>query len=208
MVFLFVLMVILIILLVLVFSKIQIQILDFEISSINKIQVSPKYGGELRWYVFNKIPILKIKLNKNTIRKFKLKEKFIDFDIKIWEERKKIDKDFFKIIKKLKFYIKQLNLKIDIGTENAALTSIIVPIISSVIALFLRNKIRTDEEQYFIIQPIYKNQNYLNVELSGIFEIKMNHIINIIYLLIRKDKKGEDKYERTSNRRSYDYSYE
>lgn len=208
MVFLFVLMVILIILLVLVFSKIQIQILDFKISSINKIQVSPKYGGELRWYVFNKIPILKIKLNKNTIRKFKLKEKFIDFDIKIWEERKKIDKDFFKIIKKLKFYIKQLNLKIDIGTENAALTSIIVPAISSVISLVLRNKIKTNEEQYFIIQPIYKNQNYLNVELSGIFEIKMNHIINIIYLLIRKDKKGEDKYERTSNRRSYDYSYE
>lgn len=208
MVFLFVLMVILIILLVLVFSKIQIQILDFEISSINKIQVSPKYGGELRWYVFNKIPILKIKLNKNTIRKFKLKEKFIDFDIKIWEERKKIDKDFFKIIKKLKFYIKQLNLKIDIGTENAALTSIIVPAISSVISLVLRNKIKTNEEQFFIIQPIYKNQNYLNVELSGIFEIKMNHIINIIYLLIRKDKKGEDKYERTSNRRSYDYSYE
>ena len=201
-------MVILIILLVLVFSKIQIQILDFKISSINKIQVSPKYGGELRWYVFNKIPILKIKLNKNTIRKFKLKEKFIDFDIKIWEERKKIDKDFFKIIKKLKFYIKQLNLKIDIGTENAALTSIIVPAISSVISLVLRNKIKTNEEQYFIIQPIYKNQNYLNVELSGIFEIKMNHIINIIYLLIRKDKKGEDKYERTSNRRSYDYSYE
>ena len=201
-------MVILIILLVLVFSKIQIQILDFEISSINKIQVSPKYGGELRWYVFNKIPILKIKLNKNTIRKFKLKEKFIDFDIKIWEERKKIDKDFFKIIKKLKFYIKQLNLKIDIGTENAALTSIIVPAISSVISLVLRNKIKTNEEQFFIIQPIYKNQNYLNVELSGIFEIKMNHIINIIYLLIRKDKKGEDKYERTSNRRSYDYSYE
>ena len=208
MVFLFVLIIILIILLVLVFSKIQIQILDFEISSINKIQVSPKYGGELRWYVFNKIPILKIKLNKNTIRKFKLKEKFIDFDIKIWEERKKIDKDFFKIIKKLKFYIKQLNLKIDIGTENAALTSIIVPAISSVISLVLRNKIKTNEEQFFIIQPIYKNQNYLNVELSGIFEIKMNHIINIIYLLIRKDKKGEDKYERTSNRRSYDYSYE
>lgn len=208
MVFLFVLVALLIILLILVFSKIQIQLLNFELSSINKIHVNPTYEGELKWYIFTKIPIIKIKLNKNNIKKFKLKEKFIDFDIKIWEERKKFDKDFFKIIRKLKFYIKQLNLKIDIGTENAALTSIIVPIISSVIALFLRNKIRTNEEQYFMIQPIYKNQNYLNIELSGIFEMKMNHIINIIYLLIKKDKKGEDKYERTSNRRSYDYSYE
>jgi len=207
-VFLFVLVALLIILLILVFSKIQIQLLNFELSSINKIHVNPTYEGELKWYIFSKIPIIKIKLNKNNIKKFKLKEKFIDFDIKIWEERKKFDKDFFKIIRKLKFYIKQLNLKIDIGTENAALTSIIVPIISSVIALFLRNKIRTNEEQYFMIQPIYKNQNYLNIELSGIFEMKMNHIINIIYLLIKKDKKGEDKYERTSNRRSYDYSYE
>lgn len=208
MVFLFVLVALLIILLILVFSKIQIQLLNFELSSINKIHVNPTYEGELKWYIFSKIPIIKIKLNKNNIKKFKLKEKFIDFDIKIWEERKKFDKDFFKIIRKLKFYIKQLNLKIDIGTENAALTSIIVPIISSVIALFLRNKIRTNEEEYFMIQPIYKNQNYLNIELSGIFEMKMNHIINIIYLLIKKDKKGEDKYERTSNRRSYDYSYE
>lgn len=208
MVFLFVLVALLIILLILVFSKIQIQLLNFELSSINKIHVNPTYEGELKWYIFTKIPIIKIKLNKNNIKKFKLKEKFIDFDIKIWEERKKFEKDFFKIIRKLKFYIKQLNLKIDIGTENAALTSIIVPIISSVIALFLRNKIRTNEEQYFMIQPIYKNQNYLNIELSGIFEMKMNHIINIIYLLIKKDKKGEDKYERTSNRRSYDYSYE
>lgn len=208
MVFLFVLAVLLIILIILVFSKIQIQLLNFELSLINKIHINPNYEGELKWYIFSKIPIFKIKLNKNIIKKFKLKEKFIDFDIKIWEERKKFDKDFFKIIRKLEFYIKQLNLKIDIGTENAALTSIIVSIISSVIALFLRNKIRTDEEQYFIIQPIYKNQNYLNIELSGIFEIKMNHIINIIYLLIKKDKKGEDKYERTSNRGSYDYSYE
>ena len=208
MVFLFVLVALLIILLILVFSKIQIQLLNFELSSINKIHVNPTYEGELKWYIFSKIPIIKIKLNKNNIKKFKLKEKFIDFDIKIWEERKKFEKDFFKIIRKLKFYIKQLNLKIDIGTENAALTSIIVPIISSVIALFLRNKIRTNEEQYFMIQPIYKNQNYLNIELSGIFEMKMNHIINIIYLLIKKDKKGEDKYERTSNRRSYDYGYE
>ena len=101
-----------------------------------------------------------------------------------------------------------MDLKIDIGTENAALTSIIIPIISTILAILLREKIKSKEEQFFIITPIYQNQNYLNIELSGIFEIKMNHIINIIHLLLRKNKKGVKKYERTSNRRSYDYSYE
>ena len=101
-----------------------------------------------------------------------------------------------------------MDLKIGIGTENAALTSIIIPIISTILAILLREKIKSKEEQFFIITPIYQNQNYLNIKLSGIFEIKMNHIINIIHLLLRKNKKGVKKYERTSNRRPYDYSYE
>lgn len=201
-------MILLIILLVLLFSKIRFQIQNFEYSSVNKNHINPSYKGELKWYIFGKVPIFKIKLNNKTIKKFRLKEKFIDIDLKIWKERKKIDKEFFKIIKKLKFYIEKLNLKIDIGTENAALTSIIVPIISGIIAVFLRNKIKTNKEQFFIVQPIYKNQNYLNIEFSGIFEIKINHIINIIHLLLKKEKKGVKEYERTSNRRSYDYSYE
>ena len=57
------------------------------------------------------------------------------------------------------------------------------------------------KKQSFQIKPIYNNQNILNIALSGIFQIKMIHIINIIYILNKKE--GVKNYERTSNRRAY-----
>ena len=208
MVFLFILLILCILLLIIVFSKIQIKIKKFEYSSVNKKHINPDYNLELSWIILRKLPIIKIKLNRYTVKKFKLKDKFVDIDIKMWEERKKFDKETFEIMKKLDFAIKKLHLKIDIGTENSAVTSLLVPIISTLISFLLRNKMKTKEEQTYIVQPIYKEQNYLNITISGIFDIKMNHIINVIYLLYRKEKRGVKKYERTSNRRSYDYSYE
>mgnify|MGYP000162843410 CR=1 FL=1 len=60
--------------------------------------------------------------------------------------------------------------------------------------------------QKFEIQPVYINKNLINILVSGIFEIRMIHIINTICTM-KKEGKG-DKNERTSNRRAYDYSYE
>ena len=208
MVFLFILLILCILLLIIVFSKIRIDIKKFEYCSMNKKHINPNYYLQISWIMLNKIPIIQIKINKHTVKKLKLKDKFVDIDIKMWEERKKLDKETISIIKKIDFAIKKLKLKIDIGTENSAITSLLIPIISTVISFLLRNKMKTKEEQTYIVQPIYKDQNYLNITISGIFDIKMNHIINVIYLLSRKNKKGVKKYERTSNRRSYDYSYE
>ena len=208
MVFLFILLILCILLLIIVFSKIRIDVKKFEYCSANKKHINPNYYLQLSWIILNKIPIIKIKLNKHTVKKLKLKDKFVDIDVKMWEERKKIDKETVSIIKKIDFAIRKLKLKIDIGTENSAITSLLIPIVSTVISFLLRNKMKTKEEQAYIVQPIYKDQNYLNITISGIFDIKMNHIINVIYLLSRKNKKGVKKYERTSNRRSYDYSYE
>ena len=208
MVFLFILLILCILLLIIVFSKIRIDVKKFEYCSANKKHINPNYYLQLSWIILNKIPIIKIKLNKHTVKKLKLKDKFVDIDVKMWEERKKIDKETISIIKKIDFAIRKLKLKIDIGTENSAITSLLIPIVSTLISFLLRNKMKTKEEQTYIVQPIYKDQNYLNITISGIFDIKMNHIINVIYLLSRKNKKGVKKYERTSNRRSYDYSYE
>ena len=208
MVFLFILLILCILLLIIVFSKIRIDVKKFEYCSANKKHINPNYYLQLSWIILSKIPIIKIKLNKHTVKKLKLKDKFVDIDVKMWEERKKIDKETISIIKKIDFAIRKLKLKIDIGTENSAITSLLIPIVSTVILFLLRNKMKTKEEQTYIVQPIYNNQNYLNITISGIFEIKMNHIINVVYLLSRKKKKGVKKYERTSNRRSYDYSYE
>ena len=91
------------------------------------------------------------------------------------------------------------------GSRWFVLTAIIVPVISTMIALLLRKNMKRLENQTFIIHPIYQNQNLVNLSVSGIFEVKISHIINIIYILNRK---GVKEYERTSNRRAYDYSYE
>ena len=127
-------------------------------------------------------------------------------EIRVIENRKDIDKNVFKAIKKFNLNIKKINLNLEIGTENAALTAIIIPAVSTSIAILLRNKIKDYENQTFIVNPIYLNENIVNILFSGIFEIKMIHIINIIYIL--NNKEGVKKYERTSNRRPYDYSYE
>ena len=191
MVFLLVLIGLLIILVIIVTSKIRFQIKDFEYSLINIKHVNPKYKMQISWFIFGKIPIVRIDIDKTKINKLKIKEKITNIETEIIQGKKPINKNILKVIKKIKLDVKELNLKIDLGTENAALTSMIIPIISSILAIFLRRKIKSTEEQYFIITPIYQNRNYLNIDFSGIFEIKMNHIINIIHLLLRKEKKNE-----------------
>ena len=112
-----------------------------------------------------------------------------------------------KEIKNIKIEIDEMNLNISLGTEDAAITAFIIPIISTFIAIFLSRKVKKyNDNQKFSIQPLYINQNLINIEFSGIFQIKMIHIINTICTLNKK-RKG-DKNERTSNRRSYDYGYE
>ena len=49
----------------------------------------------------------------------------INKDIK--ENKNKIDYSFIEFMKNIKFNIKQFKLKVELGTEDAALTSIIIP---------------------------------------------------------------------------------
>lgn len=207
MVFLFYLIITLIIIaILLLFSKIRIEIINFKFTSLNKRHINKEYKFVLKLYILEKIPILKINITKTKLEKQKIKEKLEKIDIKAIQNKIKIDKNFFKAIKKINMQVKKINLNMELGTENAMLTSVIVPAISTIIAIYLRKKIKNYENQTFIIQPVYQNQNLINIYISGIFEIKMIHIIDMLY---RLNKKGEVKrYERTSDRRTYDYSYE
>ena len=112
------------------------------------------------------------------------------------------------LIKSLKIELNEMDLKILIGTENAGMTAFIIPIVSTFLAMFLSKKIsRYNNKQIFSVTPVYINENLINIEFSGIFQIQMIHIINTICIFNKKKRKG-DKNERTSNRRAYDYSYE
>lgn len=208
MVFLFVFITIIILAIILIFSKIKIQIINFKFNSQLQRHINKDYKIIIQLNAFSFIPIFRINITKTKLEKMKLKEKIRNIDFKVLEDNRKLDKKILKAIKKLNLSIKNINLYIDIGTENASLTSVIVPAISTVLAIILRKKVKNFEDQIFIINPIYQNQNLVNLSVSGIFEIKISHIINIIYILNKKEKKGVKEYERTSHRRSYGYSYE
>ena len=189
---------------ILIFSKIRIEIINFRFTSMNKKHLNENYKIIIKLRIFNKFTIFKIILTKNKLKNLNLKQDAKIIRTKIIEN--KIDKRVFKIIKNIKIIIKRLNLSIDIGTEDASLTALLVAIISSITGVIFRKSIIDSKKQIFKIVPVYVNKNLININVSGLFEIKMIHIINIIYILNKKE--GVKYNERTSNRRAYDYSYE
>ena len=205
MVFLFI---ILTIIIMCITIKIKFQIQNLKISTNEKPHLNKEYQIKMVVYTLGFIPILKIKLNgKKIINNQKLQEKIKQQKTKIIENKANVDKELIKSLKNIKTDIKEINLKISIGTENAALTAFTIPVISTFIAIFLSKQIKKyNDKQVFLVEPVYLDKNLLNIEISSIFQIKMIHIINTI-CIVNKKRKG-DKNERTSNRRPYDYGYE
>lgn len=208
MVFLFIF---LIIILIIITTKIKFEIQNLKFSTITKPHLNNKYQIKIKIYTFGILPIFNIKINNKTINKIlknqKVKEKIKEQQTKIIENKANIDKELITSLKNIQTEIKEINLKISIGTENASLTAFVIPVISTLLAIILSKQInKYNNKQSFLVTPVYIDQNLINIEGSGIFEIKMIHIINTI-CIVNKKRKG-DKNERTSNRRSYDYGYE
>ena len=192
-------------------SKIEIKIENLIITSQTKKHINDKYKIIIKMYFFNKIPIIKITLTENKLgkiyTKLKMKEKIRKLEEEIYINKDKFDLKLLNAIREFNKCIKivDLKLKIQLGTENAFLTSILVAIISSIMSITISKKAMREDKIFYNVEPIYNSQNLINIAISGIFQIKMIHIINTIYVL---NKKGGIEYERTSNRRSYDYSNE
>ena len=208
MIFLFIF---LIIILMILTIRVKFEFTDFKFTSLSKEHLNKNYRIKTTVYVFEKIPILVLKITNEKIQKImnseKTKKVIKNQEIKIIENRKNIDKELIKNLKNIKLQVEEMNLQISLGTEDASITAFIIPIISTIIAIFLSKKVRKhNNKQVFSITPIYINQNLINIQFSGILQIKMIHIINTICIVNKKRRGG--KNERASNRRSYDYSYE
>lgn len=205
MVFLFILLTIII---VLIFSKIQVEIENFRLNlpkNKNKI-LNDTFLFKIKLVIFGTLPIINLKINREKLKKLEnnLKDKKIKLDIN--KIGKQITKENINDARKLQMHIEKIKLKINFGTENTILTSFIVPIISTIWSIVLTKKRVKEEKQRLEINPIYNKGNLVNIVFEGIFEIKMIHIIKVICAKIKKRR--VEKYERTSNRRAYDYGYE
>lgn len=161
--FLFIFIILLILGLAIHTSRIGIEIENLRINT--KQPKGEKINKHSKIYVylliFNKIKLFKKNIKNINMKKMRFQNK--DFKINYKELIQNIDID-----------IKQIDLNIQLGTQDAALTAILTGIIAAGLGMILR------KPKYEII-PIYSNENFLKIKLECIFSV---YLMQYIYKLI------------------------
>jgi len=177
-----------------IFSRLEIELNNIKVNIDEKgVKANKRYSIKVMLYVLKYINILKIEINNKKIKKINLKKyaKNIDFS-KININKLLLKKEVWNDAEKINTEFKNLDLKVEIGTENAFLTSIIVTLIASGLGIILKDKINNTDIQKYIIIPQFKNKNIINIELDCIISIKMIHIISIMYIIKKESMKKNE----------------
>ncbi len=177
---------------IIVLSTIKFEIVDFELSNI--IQITPKnYKIKLSFYLFEKIKLFSFKLNSERARKMYSKMNIEKFDIE--KGRKLLTIKNINILKKLNTRLDYLDLELDLGLEDAIFTTELITLISTVISNILPHIISKyiPNKYRYKIMPIYINKNAYYIKLNCIFQLKIVHIINIIYIYLKKGKSDKNE---------------
>ena len=82
----------------------------------------------------------------------------------------KVTEDEKEGIKHYLIDIKNIDLNVNIGTEDAGITAILVGILAGILGIIIK------KPKYQIL-PIYANRNLLKINLNGIFTIYLMHYI-------------------------------
>lgn len=165
--FLFILVIFTILMIAIHTSKIGIDIENLIIDTDAEEKINE--DGKIYVYLllFNKI-----KLFRKNVRNIPMKDvKFeaSDFDIKIFKN-KDIKINYFELIRNINIDIKNIDLNVKIGTEDAGVTAILVGILAGILGIIIK------KPKYQIL-PIYANRNLLKINLNGIFTIYLMHYI-------------------------------
>ena len=165
--FLFILVIFTILIIAIHTSKIGIDIKNLIIDTDAEEKINE--DGKIYVYLllFNKI-----KLFRKNVRNIPMKDvKFetSDFDIKIFKN-KDIKINYLELIQNINIDIKNIDLNVNIGTEDAWITAILVGILAGILGIIIK------KPKYQIL-PIYANRNLLKINLNGIFTIYLMHYI-------------------------------
>lgn len=165
--FLFILVIFTILIIAIHTSKIGIDIKNLIIDTDAEEKINE--DGKIYVYLllFNKI-----KLFRKNVRNIPMKDvKFetSDFDIKIFKN-KDIKINYLELIQNINIDIKNIDLNVKIGTEDAGVTAILVGIFARILGIIIK------KPKYQIL-PIYANRNLLKINLNGIFTIYLMHYI-------------------------------
>jgi len=146
--------------------EIENLVIDTEKPKGNKVNKDSKIFIYL--LIFNKI-----KLFKKDVKNQKIKFRNKEIDLKLLKS-KDLKIDYKQLLQKPDIYIEQIDLNIQLGTQDASLTAILTGIVGSVLGGILR------KPKYEII-PVYANKNFLKIKLDCIISV---HLMQYIYKLI------------------------
>ena len=127
--------------LVILTSKLDIRIINLIIDSQSKKHINDRYEIIIKLKIFGNIPILRFTMNKNKLRKiqqsWKMNEKVKQLEKNILQNKDKFDMKMIKVVKEFSknIYMENLDLEVELGTENAFLTSMLVAFFSSILAI-------------------------------------------------------------------------
>lgn len=151
-------------------------------------QNTTNYAVIVSLHLLNRIKWFSIHLNDEKMRKLYNKMQLEKIDLK------KIEKDFrwedLKTIKKLQIKLSYLKFKTEVGVESPVITAFLVSILSSFVAIFLPYlavDMKKERYQYEVL-PIYQNKNLYKIQLNCIIQVKMVHIISVVYNLYSSRK--------------------
>lgn len=191
--------------------NIRVEKLYFSNQSLEKLKWN--YFIVLELSLFGMIKAIKLKIDTKRVEKIlkkrNIKEKVKEINFKQIKQDLPDKEEQVKLMKRLKIKLEEFHFVLELGTKDVLITSAIIAFLSSALGIAIARVIKQyKEEKYeYKMIPVYQNKNIINLNLNCIIQVKMVHIICIIFTLLRK-RKEKQKHERTSNRRSYDYSYE
>lgn len=188
-------------------STLHIQIKNLSISNM-QTKNNNKYAIIFSIYFANKIKYIWFNLNSKRAKKIYSKVQLEKIDLKKFKKVFKLSD--LKELTKLHLKISDLNLEMNIGTKSPLVTSFLVVTISNSISLLLPHLVNNlkDNRYFYNIKPLYYNKELYKINLDCIIEIKMVHIINVIYYIFLKKGRRKNERSTTSNRKSYAYSHE
>lgn len=193
--------------------QIHIENLKITIPKKNKRNINKDYKILIKFYILNKINYLKLDITKTKMEKRIIRKNINKIKRKIEKDQNKIDTKVLKSLKNIKWNIKRLNLKINLGLEDASKSAIFVGLLSAIISVglgILKNnkKLTKNDEIYWKIIPIYQGEVSIKIGLNIIGKIKIKDIIKFLlgqekqkYIakikcndIISKKRKQEKKY--------------
>ena len=116
----------------------------------------------------------KFKLFKKNIKSEKI-FKNQNIDLKFLKN-KDLKINYKDLLERPNIYVDKIDLNVQLGTEDAALTAILTGIISAGLGIILR------KPKYQII-PIFSNRNFIKIKLDCIISV---HLMQYIYKIISK----------------------